>query len=172
MSTTEAVTGALAGDTTQAQSIYAGTFTLLASDQTVQVLSPTVVNDVLYCTIQTIPSGVIASYPIPVEWLGLESSSDRLGTFAHNIEEAMALPYVVAGAGTQTLDANGLLQDMVSFTVQYVQPDTTGTQVTAEAIIPVAYLIGPSILSATPGNPTAKSLLDAVYADLQLLAGG
>src|SRR5262252_4865995 len=94
-------------------------YTLLASDSTVQSLSPTVVLDVVYCTIQTVGHGVIASYPIPQGTFESSNSVEVLTFYARGIEEVMGHDAVIAGAGAQTIDANGLLQDTVVFTVEY-----------------------------------------------------
>ena len=148
-------------------------YELLASESTVQVLSPTVVNDVVYSTIVTTGHNVIASYPIPQGDFESVNSSEVLTFFARGIEEVMKDSRVVAGAGSQTIDANGLLQDTVTFTVQYVAAGTTGTTVTAAAEVPVSALRGST--SSGPGTPdvsAALAIIDAVYADLQRLAGG
>lgn len=147
-------------------------YTLIASSSTVQVISPTVVNDVLYCTIETNISHVIASYPIPQGSFESVNSAEALTWFALGIEEIMALDYVIAGTGSQTLDANGLLSDNVVFTVQYVQPGTTGTTVTAEAVCPVTTLTGSSTSPGQPDVSAAKAIVDATLAGLQQLAGG
>ena len=154
------------------QSVSPPSYTLLASLSTVQVLSPTVVNDVIYSTIKTIPSGVVANYPIPQGEFESINSSERLTFFARGIEEVMALDHVIGGVGTQSLDASGLLQDNVSFTVQYVQPGTSGTEVTAQAEVPVDAMLGASTTPGKPGITAATAIVDAVYADLQRLAGG
>ena len=161
-----------AGTGVGALTVSPPSYTLIASSSTVQVISPTVVNDVLYCTIETNISHVIASYAIPQGTFESVNSAEALTFFARGIEEIMALDYVIAGTGSQTLDANGLLIDNVVFTVQYVQPGTTGTTVTAEAVCPVATLTGASVSPGKPDVSAAKAIVDATLADLQKLAGG
>lgn len=173
MSTVEpAQTGAGGAGGAGGLTVSPAAYTLIASSSTVQVISPTVVNDVLYCTIETNVSHVIASYPIPQGTFESVNSAEALTFFARGIEEIMALDYVIAGTGSQTLDANGLLVDNVVFTVQYVQPGTTGTTVTAEAVCPVATLTGSSVSPGKPDVSAAKAIVDATLADLQKLAGG
>lgn len=164
--------GGSGGAGSPTQGVTTSAYTLLASEQTVQVLSPTVVNDVLYCTISTWRSNVIASYPIPQGDFESENAEPVLTTFAQAIEEVMALPNVVAGVGSQVLDASGLLSDNVVFTVQYVQPGTTGTNVTAEAVVPVSLLTQSLSGPSQPNIAAAKAIIDATYADLQKIAGG
>lgn len=144
----------------------------IASESTVQVLSPTVSNPVEYVTIQTTPSGVIASMPIQKDVFDAGGGGTDLGIFADAIEQIMALDHVVAAAGVQTLDAHGLLADNVSFTVEYVPPGSSGTSITTDVPIRVAELnfadseIGRTLLA----NVEAK--LDKAYGNLQAMAGG
>lgn len=147
-------------------------YSLMGSYRTVQVLSPTLVNDVIYCTIETHPSSVIASMPIPIIATDVFSGNPELTAFAEAIERVMALPEVVAGLGSQTLDPNGLLRDTVVFTVQYVPPGSTGTSITAEATIPVASLnFEDGQIGATLWQ-SVEARIEAVYNDLKAAASG
>ena len=145
---------------------------LIGSYPTVQVLSPTLVNDVQYCTIQTDPSGVIASMPVQQDVFNKGQAGPVLTAFANGIEQLMAYPHVVAATGTQSLDASGLLQDFVTFTVQYVPTSPTSTSITADADVPVGYLnqSDPMIVEAAIAN--AEKLVDDAYANLQAAASG
>src|SRR5690349_15004438 len=108
-------------------------FDLLATESTVQVLSPTVVHDVINATIRTSPSGVIASIPVDKSDFEGGTAHTLLGFYADNIELMMRQPGVIAGQGTQVIDPNGLTEDNVSFVVQYAPPGQAGTAITAEA---------------------------------------
>src|SRR5438093_12794287 len=94
-------------------------YALKGSYPTVQVLSPTLVNNIIYCTIQTSPAGVIASIPVQRDVFNKGQAGPELTNFANAIEQIMNVTPVVAAAGTQSLDASGLLQDFVTFTVEY-----------------------------------------------------
>jgi len=147
-------------------------YTLLASSTTVQVLSSTVVNPVEYCTIETSPSGVVANIPVQKDVFDAGQAGTELTNFADAIEQVMTFAHVVAGAGVQVLDDSGLLTDQVSFTVQYVPSGSTGTSITATALIPVAEL---NFTDATIGETLlaeVKTAIGAVYANLQAAAGG
>lgn len=147
-------------------------YALKASYPTVQVLSPTFVNNVVYATIQTTPSLVIASMPIQADVFNAGGGGPELRAFANAIEQIMADARVVAAAGTQTLDASGLLQDFVTFTVQYVAPGSTGTANTADADVRVASLnfedgeIGRTLLASV------EATIDAAYNNLAGMAAG
>jgi hypothetical protein len=147
-------------------------YTLVSSVSTVQVLSPTVVNDVVYCTIETSPSGVVASIPVQASVFNSKEAAPLLQDYANNIEQMMKQTGVIAAVGSQTLDNSNLLADNVVFTVQYVQAGTSGTSVTADAVVPTGLL-------SEGGDPTfervvvgdAEAIIAGVYANLKSAAG-
>jgi hypothetical protein len=146
-------------------------YSLKGSYSTVQVLSPTLVNDVVYCTIQTIPSGVIASVPVQQREFDTKQTGPQLTNFANAIEQTMSDPRVIAGVGEQTIDPSGLLADNVVFTVQYVSANTAPTGVTAEALVPVSYL---DFSDAEIGRASASNvdgIITQVYDSLKSAAG-
>lgn len=148
------------------------TYSLEGSYSTVQVLAPTLVNPVVYCTIQTHPSGVIASMPIQEDVFDAGGGGPELRAFANAIEQIMAEPRVIAGVGSQTINPTGLLADNVVFTVQYVGPTTGASGVTAEAVVPVASLnfedaeIGRVLLASV------EKIITDIYNNLKNAAGG
>jgi hypothetical protein len=149
------------------------TYILLASESTVQVLSPTFVNDVVYCTIQTHPSLVIASMPIQADVFNAGGGGPELTAFANAIEDIMAMPEVVAATGTQVIDASGLIADQVAFTVQYVPPTSSAaTSITAECLIRVAELNFEDSLIGATLLADVKKQIDAVYNQLKAAASG
>src|SRR5690348_18514886 len=98
------------------------TYDLVGSYSTVRVITPTLTQPVQYTTIQTQPSGVIAAIALDKADFDAGTSAPLIQAFADAIEVIMARPEVIAGIGTQLLDANGLTTDQVTFTVQYVGP--------------------------------------------------
>lgn len=146
---------------------------LIASETTVQVISPKLVLNVEYATIQTQPSGVIASLAVPKAEFDSGGAKIVLQDYATNIETLMALPHVIAGIGAQTLDANGLIQDNVIFTVEYRPAAANVTSVTAEAVVPTGLL-------SEGGDPAienlliheAEAIITAAYNSLVAMAGG
>lgn len=147
-------------------------YSLRGSYSTVQVLSATLTQPVVYCTIETIPSSVIASIPIDAALFGQNEGNRELEVFAEAIEKIMTLPGVIAGVGNQTIDPTGLLGDFVTFVVQYPDPPTAGTSNTAEADVPVTLLdfsdpnFGAEILHE------AEAIITGVYNNLQNIAAG
>lgn len=147
-------------------------YSLLASVSTVQVLSPTIVNDIFYCTVQTSPSNVIASIPVSAAAFNSNGAAQELTGFADNIETLIGRGDVIAGTGVQTLDANGLLQDQVSFTVQYVPPGTGTSNITAEALVPVGLLSQTDPAIDVTVLAEAEAIITQVYDSLKSAAGG
>lgn len=147
-------------------------YSIQGSYTTVQVISPTLVQPIQYTTIQTSPSGVVASIPLDEIDFQAGTSAPLLQAFTDAIEEIMNRPEVIAGVGEQTIDASGLLADNVVFTVQYVGPNTARSGVTAEAVVPVGMLnftdgaIGGLLLSEV------VAIITAAYDALVSAAGG
>lgn len=150
-----------------------GEYTLVASETTSQVISPTIVRPVVYATIETKPSGVIASLAVDKAQFDAGASGLLLSDYAGNIEQLMALEHVIAGQGSQTLDNNGLLADNVVFTVEYKPAGSGAVSVTAEAVVPTGLL-------SEGGDPAiervlmaqAVEIINTVYENLVAAAGG
>lgn len=147
-------------------------YTLLASESTVQVLSPTVVNPVVYCTIQTSPSGSIVSIPVQETVFNSGAAGAELTNLADAVEQIMADSRVIAAVGAQTLDANSLLADNVVFTVEYIPPGTTNSSVTAEAVVPVGYLNFTDALIGQTALANTEAIINATYSALEAAAAG
>lgn len=148
------------------------TYSIQGSYTTVQVITPSLTQPIQYTTIQTQPSGVIASIALDKIDFDAGTSTPLLVSFADAIEQIMADPKVIAGIGTQQLDENGLLADYVTFTVQYVSPNTARTGVTAQADVPVGMLnftdgaIGALLLTQV------DAIIQAAYNALAAAAAG
>ena len=116
------------------------TYSIQGSYTTVQVITPSLTQPIQYTTIQTQPSGVVASIALDKSDFDAGTATPLLVAFADAIEQIMSRTEVIAGIGSQQLDPNGLLTDYVTFTVQYVGPNTAASGVTAEADVPVGML--------------------------------
>jgi len=147
-------------------------YAVLTSESTVQVLSPTFSNPVEYVTLQTTPSGVIASMPVQKDVFDAGGGGTDLGIFADAIEEIMALPHVVSAAGEQTLDDHGLLADNVAFTVEYTPPGTTNTSITTDVLIRAAELNFTDGQIGVTLRADVEAQLDKAYANLKAMAAG
>lgn len=147
-------------------------YSLLASNSTVQVLSPTIVNDAVFCTIQTRPSGIIASMTVSQAAFDAGEAGPELTAFADGIEAIVGRGHIVGGSGTQTIDPSGLLADQVAFVVEYVPPGTANTSITADALVPVGLLSqsDPAIAEVVLGE--AEAIIAKVYNNLKNAASG
>lgn len=147
-------------------------YQLLASESTIQVKSPTVTEDVVYCTILTSPSDVVASMPVSADAFSHNKASVDLTNFANAIEDIMTNTAVIAGVGSQSIDASGLIQDNVVFTVQYVPPGSGSTSITADAVVRSDLLnfsdgqIGSVLLQQV------DAIINGVLGNLKSLSGG
>jgi len=147
-------------------------YSLVSSYSTVQVLTPTLINDVVYCTIRTQPSGVLASIPVQHKIFDAGQAGSVLAPFAQAIEQIMADPRVTAAQGVQALDDSGLLVDSVVFTVEYIDPVRAPSGATAAVTVGVGQLnfgdaqIGRTLLAGV------EAKIDAVYGNLKAAAGG
>jgi len=148
------------------------TYSIQGSYSTVQVLTPSLVNPIQYVTIQTQPSGVIAAIPVQKDIFDAGQAGTELTIFADAIEQIMANPIVIAGIGSQQLDANGLLTDFVTFTVQYTGANAAPAGVTAEADVPVGMLNFTDGLIGTTLLGEVNTLIDAAYNALKAAAAG
>lgn len=160
------------GGTGGAGALGAANYVLLASEETVRYLAPNVVPSIQYCTIATIPSQAVVSWPLTLEQFSNDQGQPDLAQFAGWVETLLARSDVIAAAGGQTIDPNGLIQDNVVFTVQYVAPGTSGTNVTAEAVVPVMAGSVAGLVEQVNFYQRAQREIDAVYATLKSTAGG
>lgn len=147
-------------------------YSLQGNYSTVRVLTPSLVQPIEYATIQTQPSGVIASLPVDEAVFKGGGAGPELTAFADAIEQLMARTEVIAGIGSQQLDPNGLLADYVTFTVQYVGPNTAASGVTAEADVPVGILNFTDAEIGTTFLGEAVAIITAAYDALRAAAGG
>ena len=147
-------------------------YSLVASYSTVQVLTPTLVNDVQYCTIQTSDSSVFASIPVSAASFNDNQAASELTNFATAIEQIMGLDGVIAGVGGQQIDPNGLLADYVVFTVALPSSGTSSGSVTAEASVPVGLLDFSDAEIGRTLEGQAEDIISATLASLQSAAGG
>ena len=149
----------------------ASNYQLVSSQSSIQVLSPTVVQDVVVVTIQTIPHRVTASI-----WLTQREWDDGLAPatlegFATNIETIMDSPKVVGASGGQSLDASGLLASEIVFTVGFQTPGSPFPPATIDVSVPATQLRPEDVAGHEPGVDAALSEIDHAYQQLAAAAG-
>jgi hypothetical protein len=146
-------------------------YTVLASESTVIVLSPTLTEDGISTTFQTQPHGVIVTITLPQATFDANDGPAVLERYATGVEEVMALDYVVGGQGVQTIDESGLIADGVSFTVAYQPLDAQAAEMTASVTVTAQDLGYSPAVRVTSGTTEAKLKVADAYAQLRVLAG-
>ena len=150
----------------------ASSYTLIGNAPTIQVLAPTVSQDVELATIQTKPTGVIATTAVSETSFSLNHAAETLTALANNIETIIKQGKAVGGTGTSELDASGLTQYYVTFTVVYNPPGAPIGAVTTEVDVPVNLLSvdDPEINQTLLAE--AEALVNNAYNSLVALAKG
>ena len=150
----------------------ATSYHLIGSASIVQVLSPTVVVDQQAVTIQTIPSGVIATTLVDEVFFQAGTAGPIIKDFADSIESVMRNGKATGGTGTTALDASGLMAYFVTFTVAYNPPGSPAGTVTTDADVPVTLLTGADSAQGYVNIAQANAIIDAAYANLVALSNG
>lgn len=156
----------------------AGNFYPVGSYRTVKVLSGQTVIDVQYVTCATIPTGITFAYGVP--WASWEGGTGPgiglLDSIATSLETMVTDLHVIAGTANADLDANGLLEDFVSVTVEYDRSASGLPPLYGSVNIPVNNFLttdtGIGGLQIPPaGGLTPNQQVQAEYARLEQLAG-
>jgi hypothetical protein len=147
-------------------------YTLIGSASIVQVLSPTVSEDMVAATILTKPTGVVATALVSQVAFDNNSAAEELSAVANNIETIIAQGKAVSGTSSQTLNASGLLDYFVTFTVAYNPPGAPAGAVTVDVDVPVNLISvsDPAINKVL--LPQAEAIVDKAYQSLVSMAGG
>ena len=149
-------------------------YNLLASESTVHVLSATDVVDAVRATVQTATHGIVASSIVPATIWGTTAGQDQLNQVAFDIDWLIDNTAAISAIGNQSIDVNGLLSQVVTFTVGYTPPGSTAPPLTATVDVPMPWLeeLIPAGSGASPGLTNAQALIEAAAANLAAMAGG
>ena len=151
----------------------AAAYTLKGSYPTIQSISPTLSIKIQYCTIETAGHGIIANYPVPKDEFDSGTAGPILTSFAGGIEDIYGRGKVIGAVGTQTLDdVTGLLDDFVTYTVQYVPPGSSDTSITGEADVPILLLSDSDPTFSEIALNEAEAIIQKVYDNLVAAANG
>lgn len=134
----------------------AGTWEVVSSRRTTQVLSPTRVLDVMLIGVQTIPHGVYFERAVPyVDWvqspLGVALYAEPP---ADNIEFLLTSGPAIGASYVEDLDASGLVKGFIEFVLQVESNDPIRTgpfQTTVDVpmdVVSQANLGGGGLISA------------------------
>lgn len=148
-------------------------YDLLASESTVHVLSTSDVIDAVRATIQSPSHGIVASSIVPAEVWGKTAGTQQLAQVAFDVDWLIDHTAATAGIGNTAIDANGLLAQVVTFTVAYTPAGSTMPPVTSTVDVPMPWLEQLIPAGGTSvGLQNAQALIDAEEAKLKTMAGG
>lgn len=150
----------------------ADNYDLVASQSSIQVISPTIVQDVVVATIRTKPSGVFADLWISQDQWDAGLAGASLAQFATNIEQLRTSPHVIGASSGQTLDASGLLQSELTFMVGYTPPGSPFGPATVDVTVSADDLNPNAIGQGRGGMQAALDAIDAAYQQLVAAASG
>lgn len=147
-------------------------YDLLATEQTVHVLSTNDVVDAVRATIQSPTHGVVASSIVPLTIWGTTEGVNQLRQVAFDIDYIINHTGAITGIGNQTIDQNGLLQQVVTFTVGYTPPGSTAPPLTQTVDVPLPWLEEPIPAGSgpSPGLQSALDMVNAAVANLEAMA--
>lgn len=147
-------------------------YTLIGNAPTIQVFSPTVSADVQLATIQTSPSGSIATMPVSETSFQANQAAETLTALADNIETIIGQGKATGATGSSELLPSGLTQYYVTFTVAYNPPGAPPGAVTTEVDVPVGLLSVDDPAIERTLLTEAEALIDAAYNSLVALSKG
>jgi|SRR5579863_2754560 len=147
------------------------TYRLEDSYDTVQVLSPTLAVEAIYCTIMSAPSGSIVNMTVSKVDFDADQGAGLLDGLSTAVEDALSGGLATAAVGTQGVDDSGLLYDAVVFTVTYAPPNQVAGTLRTTVEIPVNILTADTGFGSFITGGSASDRLKAAYAKLQALAG-
>lgn len=147
-------------------------YLLLDSVEAVQVYSPTLVADVLVCTIQSFPSGSVLLRTIPQTSFNDDQGQGLLSSLSSAVENVISEGSAIAANGLQVVDDNGLLADVVRFTVGYTPPNGTPGEITATVDVPVNVLTADTQFGSFIEGGSALERISATYQRLAAMATG
>ena len=139
----------------------AGSAIVQTQNQTVQVLGPAQVRDVMEVGFSTVPHNVYAVVKVPLAFWKQFGSNEYVEQVASLIEAAFAIPGVVGATYTEDVDDAGLLVSFVDFTVSIDPPSLAQSgPMVAIARVPLASFTEP----IAPLDAIRQPILDTTAA--------
>jgi len=147
-------------------------YNLLSANSTVQVLSPTLSQDAVDIWISTGGYGMVVNLVLDKGTFDSNEGNVVLAEFAGEVDQLIAEGKAISAVGTSDLDASGLREVFVTFTVGYTVPGANLPPVTVDVDVPVGLLAGGQGSESAGGFAEAQALIDAAYEKLVTLASG
>lgn len=152
-------------------------YTLVNAAPSLKVLDPNTVLQTERCSIVTQPTGIQATYEVPLTSFQTDAGAALLEVLAGALESLASGHHVTGGLSAQDFDQNGLLTDYVDLIVTYDRGIAGAPLLTGTARVPVDdfFLTETGIggLQITPASgETPAARCDDVYNSLANVAGG
>lgn len=144
-------------------------YDLLATSDTIQVLSPTLTLPSVVCTLRSKPTGMIFQYAVAKATWDAGDAPPLLELVAEHAEHLISATPAFEGTGGDRLDANGMREFYIAYTVGDSVPGFPPNTLTAEVDIPVGDLDQDTIAGENVGLDDAIAKIQTAY-DL-LVAG-
>lgn len=148
----------------------AGAYDLLSSNSTVQVLSPTLSAPAIDIWISTKPSRAVVNLVLDKGTFNSNEGEVVLALFSGSVEEILAGGKAISAVGTSDLDASGLREVYVTFTVGYTPPGSNLPPATVDVDVPVGLLAGAQGSAGAGALAAAEAMIDSAYNKLAALA--
>ena len=137
----------------------------LAASSTLQIPTSQVAVDAIASTV-TASSGITATLVLPASWFTDSTGPDRLEVFANALNEIYNTGMIAGGIGGQAPDVNGLVQDVVDFTVCYPKFSRANARFTKLVQVACADIGGTGLGVGHIGSAFALELITAAYDQL------
>lgn len=147
-------------------------YDLLATESKVQVLSPTLTQPVVDATLRSKPTGIIFNYWVDKAVWDAGVAPTLFEAVAGDVEALIAQTPAISGFGFEDLDANGLLQQFITFVVAATAPGGTPNALTIDVDIPVGDFGQGVVAGENFGLNAAIALIDAAEKQLTAAAAG
>jgi len=147
-------------------------YNLLSSNSTVQVLSPTLSQPAVDVWISTGAYRQVVNLVLDRGTFNSNEGHVVLALFAGSVDQLLAEGKAIGAVGTSDLDASGLREVFVTFTVGYQVPGSNLPPATVDVDVPVGLLAGAQGSAGAGAFAEAQAMIDAAYAKLEALAAG
>lgn len=147
-------------------------YDLLATASRIQVLSPTLTQPIVDCTLQTKPTGIIFNYWVDKAAWDAGTAPALLESVSQHAEHIIEATAAISGFGFEQLENSGLLKQYITYTVAATAPGGATNALTVEVDIPISDLDQDTIAGENFGLNDAIAKIQAAYDLLTGAAAG
>ena len=145
---------------------------LIDARPTVIVYSPQVSEEGQLCSFFSWPSGSTLQRTVSQSDFNADKGKALLDSLSDAVEQILGEGIAIGASGSQGLDTFNLVFDAVTFTVEYVPPQSVPGRILGDVEIPVRTLTIDTQFGSFLSGKTAQELILDEYNHLKTLAGG